>query len=148
MRRPLVPRVDDMLESPSPASDDHPIELGALPPPDSSSEVKPGDPPGPPVNLSVKGPDPKPNPDNTESSEGSQRRTIRGWFRTMTKRSRNRTPRQMPLEDHAQTSTPLTQAPPSNKKISTVSYGQRIRVSVSFLRVGEAKNLIVCLSGL
>ena len=143
VRRSLLPRVDDMLEPPSPASDDHPIELGAQPP-DSSSEVKP-DPPGPPVNPSVKTPDPKPNPDNTEPSEGSQRRTIRGWFKTMTKRNRNWTSHQMPSEDRT---TPPTKTPPSNKKSSTVSYGQRIRVSVPCLRVGEAQILTGCLSGL
>ena len=78
-------------------------------------------------------PHPRPNPDNEESSEGNQRRTLIERFRTMMKRgNRDRTPRQQPPEEFHQTSTPQAKVPPSNKKSSTISLGQRVRVSVPF----------------
>ena len=50
----------------------------------------------------------------------------------MKRGNRDRTPRQQPPEESHQTSTPHVKVPPSNKKSSTISLGQRVRVSVLF----------------
>ena len=79
--------------------------------------------------------DPTPNPEPAESSKGNQFRTFVGWFSRMMKRSRNRMPRQMPSEESPQTGTPPTKAAPSNEQRSTMSLGQRLKVSMlSFSR--------------
>ena len=83
LRGSSLPRVDNMLEPPSPLTE-NPLESSVLPP--DSSEAKPHVPPNPPVIPSVEKSDSKPNPDNAESPEGNQRRTIVAWFRTVTKR--------------------------------------------------------------
>ena len=78
-------------------------------------------------------PHPRPNPANEESPEGNQRRTLIERFRTIMKSgNRDRTPRRNPPEESHQTSTPQAKVPPSNTKPSTISLGQRVRVSVPF----------------
>ena len=98
MRGFSLSRVNNTLEPPSPLAEsrENPSESGGNPP--DSSEAKQHVPPDPPIPTisSVEIPDSKPNPDNAESSESNQRRTIVGWFRTITKRvSHNRTADQM-----------------------------------------------------
>ena len=85
------------------------------------------------MTSSVETPHPRPNPDNEGSSEGNQPQTLVERFRTMMKRgNRDRTPRQKTPEESHQTSGPRAKVPPSNKKLSTISLGQRVRVSVPF----------------
>ena len=108
-------------------------------PPDSS-EVNLDPPSGPPVTSSVEIPeaDPEPNPDNTQTSEGMQRRSFGGWFRRMMKRNHSRS-HQIPSEDFAQTGAPQAKPPPSNQKASIITPGQRIRVSLPCLSVSRAQ---------
>ena len=123
LRGSSLPRVDNMLEPPSPLTE-NPLESSVLPP--DSSGVKPHVPPDPPMITSVEKSDLKPNPDNVESSEGTQRRTIVAWFRTMMNLksgTRSRTAAQTASEESPQTGTP-----PSNEKPSTISYTQRVKV--------------------
>ena len=110
-------------------------------PPDSS-EVNPDPPSGPPVTSSVEMPeaasDPKPNPDNTPTPEGIQRRSLGGWFRRMMKSNRNRS-HEIPSEDFSQTGAPQAKPPPSNQKASIITPGQRIRVSLPCLSDSSAR---------
>ena len=77
--------------------------------------------------------DAKPNPEITESSGGNQRRTLWEWFRAMMKQgSHGRTPEQRPTEESPETrlSTPHMKVTPSNEQPSTMSPGQRVKVSL------------------
>ena len=80
---------------------------------------------------SVEVPGPKSNSDDPALSERN-RRTIGGWFRSMTaKRSRNRAPapRQVPSEPQSGISS-QTKATPPKEKPSTMASGKRQKVSV------------------
>ena len=78
-------------------------------------------------------PDPRPNPEDEGSSEVNQRRTLKERFIAMMNRgNRDRMPRQKPPKESPQIGPPQAEAPPSNKKSSTISPGQRIRVSAPF----------------
>lgn len=127
MRGFSLPRVNNSLQPPSPASDVNPLEPAALPPDSSQARSHPSAPGLAPIS-SVATPDPQPHPDNTE---GNQRRTLVGWFRSMIKRGgHKRTPHQAPSEVSPQTSIPHTKPTPSNEQPSTISPGQRVKVSV------------------
>jgi len=76
--------------------------------------------------------DPEPNPDNTLTPEGIQRRSFGGWFRRMIKRNRNRS-HQIPPEDFPQTDARQAKPPPSNQKASIITRGQRIRRVVQWI---------------
>lgn len=122
-----MPRINNSLQPPSPASDVNTLEPAALPPDSSQAQSQPPA-AGPAMIPSVATPDTQPHPDNTESSKGTQRRTLVGWFSsTMKRRGHNRMPRQ---EVSPQTSTPRTKTAPSNEQYSTMSPGQRVKVSV------------------
>ena len=127
----LLPRVNNMLEPPSPESRENPLESGAPLP--SSSPTKPHSSSGPPMIPPVEVPDPKSNSGNPASSERN-RRTIGGWFRSMTtKHGRNRgpAPRQVPSEAPPQSRIPSgTKATPPKEKPSTMAPGKRQAVSV------------------
>ena len=120
-----LPRVDSMLEPPSPLAEsrENPLETGALQP--DSSEAKPHVPSGPPMASPVEIPESKSNPDKAATSEGKQR-TIGGWFKTMLKRTGHSPP---------SGESPQTGTPPSNEKPSTITHAQRVKVSFSFLSV-------------
>ena len=125
-RRSCLPRVNDVLQPPSPLAESHgnPLEPGGNAPATDSSEAKQHVPPDPLIISSVEKSDSKPNPDNAESSGGTRRRTIVGWFRTMTKNgSHSRTADQTPSEESHRTGTP-----PSNKKSSTIAHAKREKV--------------------
>ena len=127
----LLPRVNNMLEPPSPGSRGGPLESGAPLP--SSSPTQPHSSSGPPMIPPVEVPDPKSNSDNPASSERS-RQAIGSWFRSMTtKRSRNRapTPRQVSSEVPPPSGIlSRTKATPPKEKPSTMAPGKRQAVSV------------------
>ena len=135
-----------MLQPPSPASDEKPIESGVLRP--DPSQPKPDPPPGPAIISPVETSDPWPNVDNAEPSVGNQRRTLGGWFKTAMKRgNRKRPPHQMPSEESPRTSTPQTKTTPSNEQLSTMSPGQRVKVSVPLFSLIGREYLTIRLSG-
>jgi hypothetical protein len=119
----------DYEEPPSPVSDENPLEPDVLPP--DSSQAEPGPLPSPAITSSVEMPDPTPNPNNAELSEGIQRRSLGGWLVTAMKRGkRNRAPHQTALAESPQTSTPQMKTTPSNKQPSTMSPARRNRRTV------------------
>ena len=121
------PRVDNMLEPPSPLTE-NPLEPTVLPP--GAPQATTHCPPDPPIIPSVEMPDTNLNLGNAGSLEGNQRRTIGGWFRTMMKRrSHNETPHQMPSEGSPK-------AGPSNERPSTTTPAQRVKASLPFFPLG------------
>ena len=128
-----LPRVNNTLKPPSPESRENPLESGA-PPPDSSP-AKPHSSLGPPMISSVEMPDPKATSNKPASSKGNHR-PVGKWFKTvMTKRSHNRTPRQMPSEVVPQSGIPSqTEAITPNEKRSTMAPGRRQAVSVPLIQ--------------
>ena len=127
--RSFVLHVNNTLEPPSPASRENSLESD-VPPPDSFT-AEPHSSPEPPMIPSVEMPGPKPTFDDRASYEGNRRTK---WFgKVITKRSRNRTPRQTPSDACSQSGIPSqTQATPQDEKPSTMSPGKRLAVSVPF----------------
>ena len=127
-RRSCLPCVNNMLQPPSPLEESHGNSLESSPSgnaPDSS-EAQPHVPLDPPMISPIGGSDPKPNPDNAESSKGSQRRTTVSWFKSMMKSGgHSRTTDKPPSQESPQTGTP-----PSNEKWkhSIISHAQRVKV--------------------
>ncbi|KAF8558573.1 WD40 repeat-like protein [Imleria badia] len=124
----LQPRTSAPLfnydEPPSPLAESHESPLNPAALPSDSSQAKTHPPPDPPIISSLELPDSESNPVNAESSEGNQRRTIGGWFKTMMKRgSHNRTLQQTPSEESPQVG-------PSNEKRSTITLGKRVQRTV------------------
>ena len=122
LRGSSQPRVDNMLEPPSPLTE-NPLEPTVLPP--GASQATMHGPPDPLMISSVEMPNTNLNLDNAGSLEGNRCRIIGGWFRTMMRRgSRNETPHETPSES--------PKAGPLNQKPSTTTLAQRVKVSLPF----------------